>query len=402
MTTIANPIYDIVFKYLLEDDRITRTILSALLQKEVVDVVQRRNEYTNIARDGLSIFRIDFGATVREQDGSQHLVLIELQKTWLPTETLRFRQYLGAQYANKENMQSEGRGAYAIPMVTVYLLGHKVGDIEEPVLYVRRQSYDYDGRVVTQGLPNPFVDSLTHDSIIVQIPRLRVRPGNRLDRVLSVFDQTHQEGNNQQMLSLDESAYEDDAELLRIVHRLTAAAADSKVRHEMNVEDEYFSIIEDRDTELLQRNQELAEKKAELKEKSAELKEKSAELQEKSAELKEKSAELQEKSAELKEKSAELQEKSAELQEKSAELQEKSAKLQEKSAELQEKSAELQEKSAELQEKNAQLEEQSAQLEEQSAQLKMSVQALLNSGLSVDAVSKMLGMSIEKVHQLAE
>ena len=360
MTTIANPIYDIVFKYLLEDDRITRILLSALLQKEVVAVEQRRNEYTNIARDGLSVFRIDFGATVREQDGTQHLILIELQKTWLPTETLRFRQYLGAQYANKENMQSEGRGAYAIPMVTVYILGHKVGDIEEPVLYVRRQSYDYDGRVVTQGLPNPFVDSLTHDSIIVQIPRLRVRPGNRLDRVLSVFDQSHQKGSSQQTLSLDESAYEDDADMLRIVHRLTAAAADSKVRHEMNVEDEYFSIIEDRDTELLQRNQELAEKKAELKEKSAE------------------------------------------LQEKSAELQEKSAELQEKSAELKEKKAELQEKSAELQEKSAQLEEQSAQLEEQSAQLRRSVLALLKSGMSVEVVAHTLGTSVDRVRQLSE
>lgn len=28
---VANPIYDIVFKYLMEDERITRTILSALL-----------------------------------------------------------------------------------------------------------------------------------------------------------------------------------------------------------------------------------------------------------------------------------------------------------------------------------------------------------------------------------
>ena len=278
MTTIANPIYDIVFKYLLEDERITKTILSALLQKEVVEVEQRRNEYTNIGREGLSIFRIDFGATVRESDGSEHLILIELQKTWLPTETLRFRQYLGAQYANKANMQSEGRGAYAIPMVTVYLLGHKVGDIEEPVLYVRRQSYDYDGQIVTKGLPNPFVDSLTHDSIIVQIPRLHVRPGNRLDRVLSVFDQSRQNSDNQQTLSLEEADYEDDVEMLRIVHRLTAAAADAKVRHEMNVEDEYFSIIEDRETELLATNRELAETKAQMAETKAQMAETKAQL----------------------------------------------------------------------------------------------------------------------------
>jgi len=58
MVTIANPIYDIVFKYLLEDERIARIILSALLKKEVLSVETRRNEYSNIARDGLSIFRI--------------------------------------------------------------------------------------------------------------------------------------------------------------------------------------------------------------------------------------------------------------------------------------------------------------------------------------------------------
>ena len=66
------------------------------------------------------MFRIDFGAEVREADGSRHLILIEFQKTWLETETLRFRQYLGAQYAHPENIPAEKNSAgYAIPMVAV-------------------------------------------------------------------------------------------------------------------------------------------------------------------------------------------------------------------------------------------------------------------------------------------
>ena len=32
---VANPIYDIVFKYMMEDERIARTILSTLLKVEV-------------------------------------------------------------------------------------------------------------------------------------------------------------------------------------------------------------------------------------------------------------------------------------------------------------------------------------------------------------------------------
>ena len=36
MTIIANPIYDSVFKFLMEDNRVAKVLLSALLQKDVV------------------------------------------------------------------------------------------------------------------------------------------------------------------------------------------------------------------------------------------------------------------------------------------------------------------------------------------------------------------------------
>ena len=260
MVSIANPIYDSVFKYLMEDERIAKTLISALLKKEVVEVDMRRNEYTNGTRDNISMFRIDFGARIKEEDGSTKLVLIELQKTWLETETLRFRQYLGAQYANPENILKDCENdGYGIPMIAVYLLGHKVGDIEEPVLYVRHKALDYDGNHVTKGIPDPFVDSLTHDSIIVQIPRLRGHVNNRLDKVLSVFDQSLKEKGNHQVLSVDEDKYNGDLEMMHILHRLITAASDSKLRQDMNVEDEFFSAIENRDTALMQKDKTIAE-----------------------------------------------------------------------------------------------------------------------------------------------
>ena len=119
MVTIANPIYDIVFKYLMEDERIARTILSALLKMDIVHVEVRPHEYANTKRDTLSVFRIDFGATVRNSDGSEQLILVELQKTWLETETLRFRQYLGVQYQNPKNVIGEGHDCHALPMVAI-------------------------------------------------------------------------------------------------------------------------------------------------------------------------------------------------------------------------------------------------------------------------------------------
>lgn len=49
--SIANPIYDSVFKFLMEDERVAKTILSALLKKEVVEVDVRKHEYTNGIKD---------------------------------------------------------------------------------------------------------------------------------------------------------------------------------------------------------------------------------------------------------------------------------------------------------------------------------------------------------------
>lgn len=272
MIQIANPIYDSVFKYLMEDERIAKTLLSALLKKEVVAVEMRRNEYTNGVRDNISVFRIDFGAHVKEPDGTIRLVLIELQKTWLETETLRFRQYLGAQYSNPENVPSENnKDGYAIPMVAIYLLGHRVGDINVPVLYVKHKAYDYDGNVVTDGIPDPFVESLIHDSIIVQIPLLHGQVNNRLEKVLSVFDQSQKNGFDRHVLNVNDSPFDDDDDMQYLLRRLLMAAANAQLRQDMKVEDEYFKALEDRDTALMIKDKKLAEQAEQLEQNKAQL-----------------------------------------------------------------------------------------------------------------------------------
>ena len=276
---VANPIYDSVFKYIMEDDRIAKTILSALLKKEVVSVEVRPHEYANEEKDKISMLRIDFGAKIKEPDGKTKLILIELQKTWVETETLRFRQYLGAQYANKHNIDPESPKQSAYPMVAIYLMGHRVGDIDVPVLYVSHNAYDYNGNVVTHGMPDPFVESLVHDSIIVQIPLLHGKINKHLDKVLSVFDQTRADKDNPHLLRLDDSVYAGDDDMEHILHRLTAAAASPKVREEMNVEDTYFSALENRDTQIMKINSELQESKAQLQESKAQLQERDAQLQ---------------------------------------------------------------------------------------------------------------------------
>ena len=285
-TTIANPIYDLVFKYLMEDERIVKILLSALLRKQVVHVETRRNELANVERDQVSVFRLDYRAVTVDDSGIEEHVLIELQKTDLPTDLLRFRQYLGTQYRAEENMvpdtgEPEGKRKHALPMVAIYLLGHRVGSIEEPVLYVSPRAEDYDGKPVTQGLPDPFVDSLTHSSIIVQIPLLHGRVRNHVERILNIFDQTRKDSQCSYLLNIDEADFSGDEDMHLIVHRLLTAGASREMRERMEMEDLMFRDYDERGVELLKQRKELQEKNSQLQEQREQLQEQREQLQKK-------------------------------------------------------------------------------------------------------------------------
>ena len=284
MTIIANPIYDSVFKFLMEDERAAKVLLSALLKQEVRDLKMRRHEYTNLSQTRISLFRIDFSARIKDAAGKEQLVLIELQKTWLMTETLRFRQYLGTQYLDTENVSTGGEGrGYGLPIISIYILGHKLGDLNEPVVYVRRRYLDYESREIAQGMPDPFIESLTHDSIIVQIPYLQGRARNHLERLLSVFNQDCRMPVDDHYLQIDDEDMDKDGRLL--VNRLVMAAASPEVRRDMQVEDEILSEIEARDTTIMLKDKAIEQKDKEIEQKSQEIEQKSQEIEQKSQEI---------------------------------------------------------------------------------------------------------------------
>lgn len=261
MTIIANPIYDTVFKFLMEDNKVAKILLSALLKKEIVDLEMHHHGYTSVEQARISLFRIDFLAKLREADGSEHLVLIELQKTWLITEILRLRQYLDNQYFDKGNMlekknELKQKQLLGLPIISIYILGHSLGNLNEPVVYIRRYYQSYDN----EPLPfsEPLIGSLTHDSIIVQIPFLAGRTRNRLERLLSVFDQKYCQAENRHYLEINEEHL--DEEVKCVVHRLLKAFVDPDVCRAMEIEDEILSEIEMMNTTIRMKNQEIEQK----------------------------------------------------------------------------------------------------------------------------------------------
>lgn len=248
--------YDCVFKSIMKDERIAKTIFSALLKKEVTHVTVRPHEYS--PRNTPSMFRMDFTATLREDDEHEdRIVQIALHKTWLGTDTLRCRQYLGAQYYNNTHKHEDDEKAPTYPSVAIYFLNHRIGHTHAPVIYLHHDAVDYNGEIIEGGTEEPLVKSLQPNSIIVQIPLLQGPIHNRLEKVLSVFHQSQAGGDTQQILHIDEAKYTDDEDLLYILYRLTAAAADPEMREDMNAEDIYYPPIEERDTVIMQREERL-------------------------------------------------------------------------------------------------------------------------------------------------
>ena len=137
--------------------------------------------------------------------------------------------------------------------MSIYILGHKLGDLKEPVIYIRRSYLDYDSKPIGEGVPDPFVESLTHDSIIVQIPYLQQKTRNRLERLLCVFDQKYAMKGNTQLLEIDEQLWKNQDEQL-LINRLAKAASAPNIRKAMSVEDEFLSEIDARDSEIMQQN----------------------------------------------------------------------------------------------------------------------------------------------------
>ena len=313
---IANPIYDVVFKHLLEDNDIARLLVATILGREVTEISPLPQEKTiPIEQRRFTVYRLDYSARIRGPDGGYEQVIIEIQKAKFPADIMRFRRYLGNQYQRKENtftVRVDGKEQEKHPhIVAIYFLGYPLDRLQAPVIQVVRQCYDITTGDRLAG-SEEFIESLTHDAFIIQIPALREECKTELEQLLSLFDQRRVTPNDEHILEVDEAAYPEKYQpLVRLLHR---AISNEDIRDVMDVEDEIL-----RDFENLERHidhqEEIIEKQGkELGEKDKALGEKDKALGEKDKALEEQGKALGEKDKALAEKEKALEELRKQLQ----------------------------------------------------------------------------------------
>jgi hypothetical protein len=240
---IANPIYDVVFKYLLEDADIARDLLSTILGEEVVHLEFKPQETSTESSEGIKILRLDFKATIKKKDGTLFKVLIELQKSKQVFDVMRFRRYLGDNYRKEDQLvEKDGLAVFRpLPIITIYFLGFLLNNVPSGVIKVKRQYVD----AVTEeilGVKDDFVELLTHDSYMIQVGRLPKESRGKLDRVMQIFSPMYQNKADKHLVDFQGDIY--DPLVLRMVERLSRAIASDEYRDKMDVEDEIDRIFE--------------------------------------------------------------------------------------------------------------------------------------------------------------
>lgn len=262
---IANPIYDVVFKYLLEDVEIARELLSTILGEEVLSLeVKPQETATEKTGGGISILRFDFKAIIKKKNGEQNKVLIELQKAKKAFDVMRFRRYLGDNYRKEDDvLNHKGEPEkLPLPIISIYFLGFPLDNIHAGVVKINREYRD----VVTQEIleiKEDFVELLTHDSYLIQVRKLPPKARTKLEKVLQIFSPIYQTTNDQHQL--DFQGETDDPLIKKMLDRLGRAIANEEIRDNMDVEDELERIF-DREMKKLaaEKDEIIAEKDSQL------------------------------------------------------------------------------------------------------------------------------------------
>ena len=115
---IPNPIYDVVFRYLMEDNESATIIISTLINERIKKLRlepsthpekrSRLKEYEiqdPKTSDDVALFHLDFTATIELPDGTEELIMIELQKASEPGDIFRFKRYISKNFQQKQTKE---------------------------------------------------------------------------------------------------------------------------------------------------------------------------------------------------------------------------------------------------------------------------------------------------------
>jgi hypothetical protein len=287
---IPNPIYDVVFRYLMEDPDSAMIVVSTLINENIIRLhlepithseKKEKSMMTALqdpkTKDDLRLFHLDFTATILLPDGTEELIMIELQKATEPEDIFRFKRYISRNFQKKIEVEVTDIETLTIRkvnrpirLVPVFILNFRIeNEINDLLIKTKRVKEGFFKNKALQ-IPNEFIDNLSYDMLVVQLPNLENineedycgdEYKNKLFALLKLFDQKSRVRDNEHRLRLIRKFFP--GFLDRVIKRLQSADIDNPYLEEkMFNEDEYLRALIDRDNKISYFREEL-EKTAE-------------------------------------------------------------------------------------------------------------------------------------------
>ncbi len=275
---IPNPIYDVVFRYLMEDPGSAMIIISTLinekikkLQLEPTTHSEKKKHGTEIeiqdpkTKDDIHLFHLDFTAIVELPDGSEELIMIELQKASEPDDIFRFKRYISKNFQKKQEKEITDPKTQAIEtinkpirLIPIFFLNFRIeNEINDLLIKTNRLK---TGVFKNKNLQkhNDFIDNLSYDIWVVQLPNLQNISENeyindeykqKLYALLKLFDQKSKVKDNEHRLRIIRKFFP--GFLDRVIKRIQAASVNNpNLEEQMYAEDEYLKSLIKRDIKI--------------------------------------------------------------------------------------------------------------------------------------------------------
>jgi hypothetical protein len=279
---IPNPIYDVVFRYLMEDEQSAIIVISTLINQKIIsleaqplthsekkqmeedengeEIENKRNKFKT--KDSLLMFHLDFKAVIELENGEREIVMIELQKATAPSDIFRFKRYISRNFQQKQNKEiidpitKDNKIVEApIRLIPIFILNfiieEEINDVLIKTTRVKEGVFKNKNLVET----NEFIDNLTYDMYVVQLPNLHKISEEeyqdddykiKLYALLKIFDQKSKIKDNIHRVRVMRRFFP--SFMKRLIRRLQAAEVNNiGLEEEMFREDEHGKDLRDKD-----------------------------------------------------------------------------------------------------------------------------------------------------------
>jgi len=245
---IFNPLYDQVFKYLMENPVLAKKILETILDCEIRTLQIGNIEIPMIENDGMSVSRYDFRVTVNLMSGKVQEVLIEVQKykSFFPIQ--RFRHYLGQSYQREVTYVDEKGETQTkmLPLVPIYILGFNLKEFKTP--FVQTQTHYIDGidKMPLGEIDSEFGALLTHNINLLICSTIKDYEwrNTRIEAFIRLFRQKTRNEPENSMYDIGEREDIKDELVREIADYLHIATHDETLKRKVKLEDEYEKTIQ--------------------------------------------------------------------------------------------------------------------------------------------------------------